>query len=481
MCLSSVRYAAGPPAGRAPRPFPPARAPIPLPRGTPGAEAPGPPAGPALGSPQSWPASPPPRRNWPEPGPSPPAGTAGTRAKGSRAQTRRPAARAGTRPGFPGDPGSSAGAAAPRRAGRPTAPAPAPSRLTLSSASAPTAPPAPACPPFAIPFTGTISGFIPPARSAATTTAGKSRSSTTGSNCPPPPGQPEGHGSGLWPFGADAVPGSGNPARASRTVTHGLNAGPPSRACPSDAGSACVGPGHRNRPSTSRRRPIKNTRRRICGTPKSAAFSTRASTAYPTPRKSPIIWRYAAPPAIESSPGTFSITNHAGRRSRSTRTNSRYRKFRGSSIKRFPAIENPWHGGPPTSTSPSGISADAILRISPVRAAPDPRGKFRRHAFTAQGELSFANAARKPARSNPRSIPPAPLNSEIRRGASNPPPAPQPASPLDNPVHPLLRAALHRQALLRQIAMPVPEDKPRRRRDGLLRLPRELLQNDSDH
>ena len=67
--------------------------------------------------------------------------------------------------------------------------------------------------------------------------------------------------------------------------------------------------------------------------------------------------------SIERSPVTFSITNTLGFMCLIFFANSLKSWFRSSSASRFPAILNPWQGGPPIITSSSPGSIPAVVRI----------------------------------------------------------------------------------------------------------------------
>lgn len=97
--------------------------------------------------------------------------------------------------------------------------------------------------------------------------------------------------------------------------------------------------------------PTRKRRRRLWATPKNCASSTRHARPYPSLSISDKSCLKASPPSLESAPGTFSQRNHRGRISRTARMYSNMRPDSPCNPSRLPAIENDWHGLPPTTRS----------------------------------------------------------------------------------------------------------------------------------
>ena len=146
-------------------------------------------------------------------------------------------------------------------------------------------------------------------------------------------------------------------------------------------------------------------------------------TTYPHDRSSRMIsWNVGSMPPF-TMPVTFSMTSLFGLKYRSRRTYSRNNWLRGSSIIRLPAVEKPWHGGDPSSTSSSpGFRLVSLPAMRFVSSAMSPSctgtsGKFRRNVAHAFASHSTASSSRYPAMLKPRLDPPQPANRLTTVGA----------------------------------------------------------------
>ena len=115
----------------------------------------------------------------------------------------------------------------------------------------------------------------------------------------------------------------------------------------------------------SPRLPTRNTRRRRWATPKNCASRTRHARPYPRSSISARSCPKAAPPSLESAPGTFSQTNHRGRSSRTQRMYSNMSPDAPARPSRFPATEKDWQGLPPTTRSTDPILLQSTFVMSP--------------------------------------------------------------------------------------------------------------------
>lgn len=122
------------------------------------------------------------------------------------------------------------------------------------------------------------------------------------------------------------------------------------------------------------------------------------------------------------SPFTFSKRNNRGDKSFTALTNSRTKKFLGSSRILCPISENPWQGGPPTTTSIWIEPISAFWRIAcALRRSIELGitlhfGKLYLCTAACIGSISTAAATSNPACSNPKLSPPAPEKRSIMIG-----------------------------------------------------------------
>ena len=157
-----------------------------------------------------------------------------------------------------------------------------------------------------------------------------------------------------------------------------------------------------------------NTRRRRCVEPKAKAGMLCHSASYPmlanSPRTHPM---GACSPSFggASNPGTFSTSTNRGRSRRTTRANSHHRPDRSpASPSRFPARLRSWQGNPPAMRStPHSPLAGGKVRMSSHFGT---LGQCFCRTRLAYSSISTCHLHVRPARSNPKSIPPTPANRE---------------------------------------------------------------------
>lgn len=172
----------------------------------------------------------------------------------------------------------------------------------------------------------------------------------------------------------------------------------------------------------SPRLPTRNTRRRRWATPKNCASRTRHARQYPRSSISVRSCPKAAPPSLDSAPGTFSQTNQRGRSSRTHRMYSNMSPDAPASPSRFPATEKDWQGLPPTTRSTDPISLQSTFVISPRFGTSGNRS-----ASTAlgNGSISLNATGSHPSWCHARVAASTPLNTDTYLT----PPPPRPRAP----------------------------------------------------
>lgn len=162
-------------------------------------------------------------------------------------------------------------------------------------------------------------------------------------------------------------------------------------------------------PPPSPRLPTRNTRRRRWATPKNCASRTLHARPYPRSSISVRSCQKAAPPSLESAPGTFSQTNHRGRSSRTQRMYSNMSPDAPASPSRFPATEKDWQGLPPTTRPTGPISLQSICVMSPRFGMS---GKRSASTALGNGSISLKATGSHPSWSQARVAASTPLKTE---------------------------------------------------------------------
>ena len=148
-----------------------------------------------------------------------------------------------------------------------------------------------------------------------------------------------------------------------------------------------------------------NTRSLLCGAPTAAAGMTCHSASNPTLAKS----ASTSLNPIDKCPRTFSISAYRGRKLQMA-SNIFGHKCRGSVLPpRLPAVLNGWQGYPPQITSGRSTFVQSICFMSPKFGTS---GQCFFNTLQANGSISDCQITFMPARSNPKSKPPMPLNNE---------------------------------------------------------------------
>jgi hypothetical protein len=159
--------------------------------------------------------------------------------------------------------------------------------------------------------------------------------------------------------------------------------------------------------------PIKKSLLLFCGTPKNWLSHSSTSVINPISANASRTILISSPWFEDNNPGTFSIHTYLGRISFEMRIISQKRLERfPSSPALFPATDTSWQGNPPHMRSTRADTVDR--RTFLTSSAPWVSGQWRRNTDMACLSISHCKTQFIPARSNPKSNPPIPVNKDTK-------------------------------------------------------------------